>query len=97
MFWFGRRGLNRELRVGGRNPRARGASVFSRRGMLRLLGGFDFWRIPSVASLNPKRDYADESDDNRGCHKWNSIDMGTCVQMTYPDYYVIQETRSSSG
>jgi hypothetical protein len=33
--------------------------------MLRLFGGFDFWRIPSVASLNPQHDYADDSDGDR--------------------------------
>jgi hypothetical protein len=53
--------------------------------MLRLFGGFDFWRIPSVACLNPQQDYADESDGDRNGRKWSSVDMGTFVQIGYPD------------
>jgi len=52
--------------------------------MLRLFGGFNFWRIPSVASLNPQRDYADEGDCDRNCRKSSSIDRGTFVQIAYP-------------
>ena len=85
LLWFGRRRLNRLLRVGWQDPRVRGANVCSRGGMLRLFGGFDFWRIPSVASLNPQHDYADESDGDRNGHQWSSIDMGTFVQIACPD------------
>jgi hypothetical protein len=60
-------------------------NVFSRRGILGLFGGLDFWRIPSVASLNPQHDYADDDDCDRNCRKSSSIDMGTLVQIACPD------------
>jgi hypothetical protein len=60
-------------------------NVFSRRGMLCLFGGFDLWRIPSVASLNPQHNHAGQSDGDRNCRKPSSVDMGTLVQIAYPD------------
>jgi hypothetical protein len=71
LFWFGRRGLDRELRVGWQYPRACGVNVFSRCRLLCLFGGFDFWRIPSIASLNPQQDYGDQCEGDRNCHKSN--------------------------
>jgi hypothetical protein len=52
--------------------------------MLGLFGGFNFRGTPSVASLNPQRDYADEGDCDRNCRKSSAIDVGTFVQIADP-------------
>jgi hypothetical protein len=58
LFWSDRRRFDRGLRIGWQDLRAGSVDGSSRRGMLRLFGRLDFWRIPSIADLKTQHDKA---------------------------------------